>query len=230
MTQYASGTDIIDQLNAQRNARIADDTKMQCKICWYVYDPEQGCPENQTPADTPFNQLPEWWTCPDCGNGKQVFIPFVDVEDLEAFENRMRALQSRHLGTSLKVFNANPGKFFETGFNEILVTRMAGLPIVNKALTVSTTEFVRIAIDDTQAWFGVVVTPWSVMAILAPASRDGWRFIPAGGFEEIELAAGVFRFIACADKTLGHYRSLSLKALFSNFKTWLAPKLLQTPV
>lgn len=82
MTQYASGTDIIDQLNAQRNARIADDTKMQCKICWYVYDPEQGCPENQTPADTPFNQLPEWWTCPDCGNGKQVFIPFVDVEDL----------------------------------------------------------------------------------------------------------------------------------------------------
>lgn len=142
----------------------------------------------------------------------------------EAFENRMRALQSRHLGTNLKVFNANPGKFFETGFNEILVTRMAGLPIVNKALTVSSTEFVRIAIDDTQAWFGVVVTPWSVMAILAPASRDGWRFIPAGGFDEIELAAGVFRFIACADKTLGHYRSLSLKSPVFEFQDMASAK------
>lgn len=81
MTTFATGADILERLNAERNARIADDTKMQCKICWYVYDPQQGCPENQTPAGTPFKALPSWWTCPDCGNGKNVFIPFLDVDD-----------------------------------------------------------------------------------------------------------------------------------------------------
>ena len=82
MSDIATGLDIIDRLNAERNARIADSTKMQCKICWYVYDPQEGCPENQTPPGTAFKDLPEWWTCPDCGNGKQdVFIPFLDVDD-----------------------------------------------------------------------------------------------------------------------------------------------------
>ncbi len=81
MTDIAYGSNIIDRLNAERNARIAPETKMQCKICWYVYDPAEGCPESQTPAGTPFAELPDWWTCPDCGNGKQVFIPFLDVED-----------------------------------------------------------------------------------------------------------------------------------------------------
>lgn len=141
-----------------------------------------------------------------------------EKEHPEAFENRMKALRNRHAGTNLKIFTTNPRQFFESGFTEILHTRMAGLPIVNKALTVSATEFVRIEIDQTQAWFGVVVTPWAVTAILAPASREGWRFIPAGGFEEIELAAGDFRFIACADKVLGHYRSLSLKSPVFEFQ------------
>lgn len=47
MSDIATGLDIIDRLNAERNARIADSTKMQCKICWYVYDPQEGCPETK---------------------------------------------------------------------------------------------------------------------------------------------------------------------------------------
>ena len=147
-----------------------------------------------------------------------------EKEHPEAFENRMKALRDRHSGTSLKIFTNNPRSFFESGFNEILCTRMAGLPIVNKALSVAATEFVRIRIDDTQAWIGVVVTPWAVTAVLAPAAREGWKFIPAGGFEEIELAAGDFRFIACADKILGHYRSLSLKSPVFEFQDMASAK------
>ena len=63
MTDIASGADIIDRLNAERNARIADDTKMQCKICWYVYDPAEGCPENQTPPGTPFSAQSLYTPC-----------------------------------------------------------------------------------------------------------------------------------------------------------------------
>lgn len=135
-----------------------------------------------------------------------------EAEHPEALEARIRALRNRHARTDLKVFAKSPRAFFAEGFERILATRMAGLPIVNKALSVYATEFVRLSIDETQAWFGIVVTPWAVTAVLAPAAREGWRFVPAGGFEEIELAPGAFRFIACADNILGHYRSLSLKS------------------
>lgn len=147
-----------------------------------------------------------------------------EKEHPEALEARMQALKNRHAGTNLKIFSSDPQRFFEAGFTEILATRMAGLPIVNANLSVAATPFVRIHIDQTQAWIGVVVTPWAVMAILAPALREGWRFVPAGGIEEIELAAGTFRFVACADSILGHYRSLSLKSPVFEFQDMASAK------
>lgn len=147
-----------------------------------------------------------------------------EKEHPEALEARMQALKNRHAGTNLKIFSSDPQRFFEAGFTEILATRMAGLPIVNAKLSVAATPFVRIRIDQTQAWIGVVVTPWAVMAILAPALREGWRFVPAGGIEEIELAAGTFRFVACADSILGHYRSLSLKSPVFEFQDMASAK------
>ena len=147
-----------------------------------------------------------------------------EKEHPEALEARMQALKNRHAGTNLKIFSSDPQRFFEAGFTEILATRMAGLPIVNAKLSVAATPFVRIHIDQTQAWIGVVVTPWAVMAILAPALREGWRFVPAGGIEEIELAAGTFRFVACADSILGHYRSLSLKSPVFEFQDMVSAK------
>ena len=81
-----------------------------------------------------------------------------EKEHPEALQTRMQALRSRHAGTSLKVFPNDPQRFFEAGFTEILATRMAGLPIVNAKLSVAATPFVRILIDQTQAWIGVVVT------------------------------------------------------------------------
>ena len=41
--------------------------KYVCEICGYVYDPEKGDPEHDIPAGTPFEKLPDDWTCPDCG-------------------------------------------------------------------------------------------------------------------------------------------------------------------
>lgn len=147
-----------------------------------------------------------------------------EKEHPEALEARMQALKNRHAGTNLKIFSSDPQRFFEAGFTEILATRMVGLPIVNAKLSVAATPFVRIHVDQTQAWIGVVVTPWAVMAILAPALREGWRFVPAGGIEEIELAAGTFRFVACADSILGHYRSLSLKSPVFEFQDMASAK------
>ena len=40
--------------------------KWQCIVCGYVYDPEQGDPDNGVDPGTPFEQVPEDWVCPDC--------------------------------------------------------------------------------------------------------------------------------------------------------------------
>ena len=37
---------------------------MECKVCWYVYDPAEGDVVWQIPAGTPFAQLPPHWTLP----------------------------------------------------------------------------------------------------------------------------------------------------------------------
>lgn len=49
--------------------------KWTCTICGYVYDPEEGDPENGVAAGTPFEKLPDSWVCPVCGAGKDVFEP-----------------------------------------------------------------------------------------------------------------------------------------------------------
>ena len=40
--------------------------KYVCKICGYVYDPAEN-------NNVPFEELPEDWTCPICGVGKDQF-------------------------------------------------------------------------------------------------------------------------------------------------------------
>jgi len=52
--------------------------KYRCEYCDYIYDPALGDPDAGIPPGTPFEDLPEDWTCPDCGVGKQDFIPLED--------------------------------------------------------------------------------------------------------------------------------------------------------
>lgn len=47
--------------------------KYVCGPCGYVYDPEKGDTENGIEPGTPFEDLPEDWTCPVCGADKDEF-------------------------------------------------------------------------------------------------------------------------------------------------------------
>lgn len=49
--------------------------KYECSLCGYLYDPEIGDPDHGIPAGTPFDELPDEWVCPDCGVGKEDFVP-----------------------------------------------------------------------------------------------------------------------------------------------------------
>ena len=45
-----------------------------CSGCGYEYDPAQGDEGSEIPPETLFEQLPEDWVCPECGEGKEQFI------------------------------------------------------------------------------------------------------------------------------------------------------------
>jgi rubredoxin len=49
--------------------------KYICVNCGYIYDPEQGDPNNGVPPGTAFDDLPEDWICPLCYVSKDLFDP-----------------------------------------------------------------------------------------------------------------------------------------------------------
>lgn len=58
--------------------RLSDDSRLECRICWYVYDPAEGDDLGQIQPGTPFSQLPDHWRCPQCDSGKEMFLPIED--------------------------------------------------------------------------------------------------------------------------------------------------------
>ena len=59
-------------------AAIPATARMECKVCWHVYDPDVGDAVWQIPAGTPFAQLPPHWTCPDCSAPAAQFLRLGD--------------------------------------------------------------------------------------------------------------------------------------------------------
>jgi len=55
-------------------AKLDDDARLECRICWHIYDPAEGDPYWQIPPGTPFSRLPEHWTCPNCDSPRDGFI------------------------------------------------------------------------------------------------------------------------------------------------------------
>ncbi|WP_062264249.1 rubredoxin [Endozoicomonas arenosclerae] len=47
--------------------------KWQCTVCGFVYDEEQGWPDEGIEPGTPWSDVPDTWVCPDCGAAKQDF-------------------------------------------------------------------------------------------------------------------------------------------------------------
>ena len=52
--------------------------KYICIVCNYVYDPALGMPEDGIVPGTPFAEIPDDWSCPDCGVSKEDFEPLME--------------------------------------------------------------------------------------------------------------------------------------------------------
>ncbi len=47
--------------------------KYVCSVCGYVYDPDQGDPDNGVEPGTKWEDVPDDWECPVCGAAKDDF-------------------------------------------------------------------------------------------------------------------------------------------------------------
>ncbi len=57
---------------------IGPATRMECKVCWHVYDPALGDDVWQIPPGTPFPDLPPHWSCPNCATTMDGFLVLAD--------------------------------------------------------------------------------------------------------------------------------------------------------
>ena len=56
------------------SSALADHTRLECKICWWVYDPAEGDAQWQIEPGTPFSELPAHWRCPQCDGAAEQFL------------------------------------------------------------------------------------------------------------------------------------------------------------
>ena len=47
---------------------------MLCTVCNWVYEPAIGEPNQDVAAGTAWNDVPDFFLCPECGLGKDVFV------------------------------------------------------------------------------------------------------------------------------------------------------------
>ena len=99
------------------------------------------------------------------------------------------------------VFPQNPEAIFQSGFERIARTRMAGLPLLNPNLTVKALGFERSG----GLWLGALVTPWSIFAILAAADESALEDLRAAPGENVTvtLPAGDFSFLGADEPEIG---------------------------
>ncbi len=57
---------------------IGPATRMECKVCWHVYDPAVGDETWQVPPGTPWTALPAHWSCPNCSTTMDGFLVVID--------------------------------------------------------------------------------------------------------------------------------------------------------
>jgi rubredoxin len=63
----------VGQRAAEVQAPAAGLRKWQCVLCAFFYDEALGIPEEGIPAGTRWADVPESWSCPDCGARKADF-------------------------------------------------------------------------------------------------------------------------------------------------------------
>jgi len=177
---------------------LADDTVLECGVCWWVYDPARGEDTWDTAAPgTPFTALPEQWRCPSCDAPRSKFMA------LEPGRSPRKAgpepLETR-LASLLKAY-------------ERAEENMLGLPVHNDLLRIEAVGF-RPHGDD---YVGVVVTPWSMNLTVVPSRPDAAPPGPLGGTRQVAFPSGNYSFLTGRMEGVGTVETCSLFSPMDEF-------------
>ena len=99
----------------------------------------------------------------------------------------------------------DPSPRFEAA-TRAAAARMAGLPIVNPALSVEAVGFVPWE----GCWLGIVVAPWFMNLVLAPRDPAVWQPLARGEKRKYHFPAGTYDFIGARDDVVGEHLSCAL--------------------
>jgi rubrerythrin len=79
--QYTEALQGLDGVEPQPKAAGSDPAtrKWICRQCSMIYDPVAGDPDSGIAPGTPFEAIPEDWSCPICGASKKTFIPYEEA-------------------------------------------------------------------------------------------------------------------------------------------------------
>lgn len=172
-------------------SKLADDSRLECGICWWVYDPAVGDDVTQTPPGTPFAMLPDTWRCPNCDAEKAKFMvigsatgPLPEGSPVAAVVNAYRRA----------------------------AIGMKGMPIYNPTLTVEAVGFREH--EGRQA--GVIITPWFMNLTVLPSEADKpvWR---TGDTVRLTFPSGQYDFLVSALEDLGPIGTCSLFSPMQDF-------------
>ena len=105
-----------------------------------------------------------------------------------------------------RFFKEAPAYAFEKVFEHIRRERMMGLPICRTDIGVRALGFVPFA----GHWLGALVTPWSVLVILAAGNRQTWPNVEVGKIMPVTLPGGAFHFLGMSEPELGRFLACSL--------------------
>ncbi|CAO3427032.1 Rubredoxin HupI / Hydrogenase maturation factor HoxT/HybE [Azospirillum doebereinerae] len=198
-------------------SRISATARMECKICWHVYDPAEGCDLWQVPAGTAFAALPDDWRCPVCDGARDQFMtldvgtggiePLTDTPTLP-----IAALPAGPPGLPVETIRG-----LERAFREIHTAQMRGVPIVNDALGVKAVGFRAWE----GRWLGALVTPWFLNLVLLPGEGDDWSGLVPGAKELVEFPSGRYEYVHALRKDVGPYKACSLFSPMFEFTTML---------
>ena len=173
------------------DSKLTDASRLECGICWHVYDPSVGDDVTRVPPGTPFSQLPEHWRCPNCDAEKHKFLLLDEPAEEPRTHEAVAGLESAFRG---------------------IAATMNGLPIYHPALEVAAVGFREH--DGMQV--GVLVTPWFMNLVVLPSNSDlaAWR---SGGTVRLAFPSGSYDFLVSDVDGLGLLASCALFSLMSDF-------------
>jgi [NiFe] hydrogenase assembly HybE family chaperone len=180
-------------------SRISATARMECGICWTIYDPAEGDPVWQVPPGTPFATLPEHWRCPTCDAEKHKFMVLDGGQPVGLF-----------LADALA-----------TAYRRIAQAQMSDLPVYNDKLAVEAIGFRRHG----DGWIGIMVTPWFMNAVLAPIAPGAWDLMRDGTKSLHNLPSGAYEFVAGRIEGVGTIQSCSLFSPMFEFEEQEAVRL-----